>query len=120
MNMGKRKTEGDRRWSPEKNKAVKKLFYGDLMDRKSKALCFRFGEKFHHLHQFPEQQFRLMVLADDEVGNSEGEIIALLEVDEGEELNIEYRAMGLFGVTNEVVSEIKTMKLAGKLRECHC
>lgn len=64
------------------------------MDRKSRGLCFRCGEKFHPLHRCAERQLQLIVLGDHEMVNEHGEIIALeVENDEGR-ADVECNSMG--------------------------
>lgn len=42
--------EVDQRGSFERNKGIRYLSYGELMDSKTKGLCLRCGDKFHPLH----------------------------------------------------------------------
>lgn len=42
------------------------------MERKSKGLCFRCGEKYHPMHQCMSRTLRVLVLGDDEVEEGNG------------------------------------------------
>lgn len=76
--------DGERHGSSgERNRGVKHLPYTELMDRKTKGLCFRCGERYTPLHQCAEV-LRLIILGDDEVLNQGGKVIAM-ELQEGEE-----------------------------------
>lgn len=61
----------------ERNRGLKHLPYAELMEQRSKGLCFRCGEKYHPLYQCIEKQLRLEILGDDETINEEDEVIAI-------------------------------------------
>ncbi|KAJ1387664.1 Aspartic peptidase, active site [Sesbania bispinosa] len=106
---------GEKRANVDRSRGLKHLTYQELMDRKSKGLCFHCGDKFHPLHQCPERQLRLLVLGDDESVNEEGEIVAIEMDAAGEEEVIECKTMGLCGLNHDLLDEVKTMRLKGKL-----
>lgn len=85
------------------------------MDRKSKGLCFCYGERFHPLHQCPERALKLIKMGDDNEGE-QGEVLAL-EVEQGTEgEGLECKLMGLLGAVGPEMTTLKTMKLEGKLQ----
>lgn len=73
----------DRRGNHDKNRGIRHLTNGELMDRNVKGLCFCCGDKFHPLQQCYERQMRLIVLGDQETVNKQGEVVALELEDDG-------------------------------------
>lgn len=73
--LASKRTEGDRRTGFEKNRGVRHLSYSELLERRSKWLCFCCGEKVSPAHRC-SGQLRLIVLGDDEVVDERGEIVA--------------------------------------------
>jgi hypothetical protein len=111
-----------RRNGGDRSRGLKHLPYAELMERRSKGLCFRCGDKYHPLHQCAEKQLRLVILGDDEIINEAGEIIAIeVREDEEEEEVLDCNSMGLFGITESKTKMSNnpptTLRLKGSLNE---
>lgn len=109
-----RHSDGDRRGNFERNKGVRHLSYGELMERKAKGLCFRCSDKFHPLHRC-SGQLRLIELSDNEMVNKQGEIVALEVEDIEEEGALECKSMGVLGVNDAHYKGVKTMRFWGSI-----
>ncbi|KAJ9547085.1 hypothetical protein OSB04_019628 [Centaurea solstitialis] len=68
-----------------RNRGVRSLSRTEWEDRRKKGLCFRCGQAYGPTHKCPEGKLRVLLLADDEPGDDEGEIRAMdmLEDDSG-------------------------------------
>ncbi|XP_020229308.1 uncharacterized protein LOC109810295 [Cajanus cajan] len=106
---------GERRGWLEKSHGLCQLPYLELLERRSKGLCFRCGDKFHALHQCPEKQLCLLVLDKNETLNADEEIVALAMTDSEEEPEPECKSMGLLGMEEGESLHSKTMRMAGSL-----
>ncbi|KAJ9564989.1 hypothetical protein OSB04_000955 [Centaurea solstitialis] len=102
----------------EKNRGVKHLPYAELMDRKTKGLCFRCGERYHPLHQCADRQLRMVILGDDEQLNEAGEVIAIeIREREEEEEKLECNSIGLFAWTEQrVTKNSNTIRVQGTIK----
>ncbi|CAI8616356.1 unnamed protein product [Vicia faba] len=107
-----------------RSKGVYHIPYSELMERKAKGLCFRWGEKFLPLHQCAGKQLRLVISSDDEICNNKGEVLAI-EAKEGDE-GMECNSMMLFGLEGEAEITILSLipyiwrSMAGKSMENQC
>lgn len=77
-NVGpQRRVDNDRRYMWDKACSVNHLSYQELLDRKAKGLCFRWGDKFHPLHQCPNRSLWVMLLEEDEPQDESGGLLAI-------------------------------------------
>ncbi|XP_027936242.1 uncharacterized protein LOC114191269 [Vigna unguiculata] len=112
------RVSADRTPTTDRNRGTKHLPYSELMNRKAQGLCFRCGEKYHPLHQCAERQLRLVVLADDETINEEGEVIAIELREEEVDRTLECGSMGLFAeveISCGGRNRPSTLRLEGRL-----
>ncbi|CAJ2640536.1 unnamed protein product [Trifolium pratense] len=107
-NDGERRTGGSDRWRGMRSEEAE--------ERRAKGLCFKWGGKWHPtLHKCPERSMRVLLLAEGETMNDDGEIVAM-EVEnseEEEEIEAECKLIGVLGK----MGEYNTMKLEGKLKD---
>lgn len=62
------KSDAGRAVNSDRSRGVRHLSYSEVMERKSKGLCFRYGEKYHPMHhQCALRKLRVLVLGDDEM-----------------------------------------------------
>jgi hypothetical protein len=81
------------------SRGVRHIPFSEVQDRRSKGLCFRCNERWNSLHQCATKQLRLIILADDEGVNEDGEVVVLEAInDEEREIeDLECKVIGLFG-----------------------
>lgn len=89
----------------EKARGVKHLLYNELMERKSRGLCFRCGEQYHPLHQCVARSLWVLILGDDEAPETmvgEEQEGATMEIEQGNEnKGLQCRLIGLMGFSFE-------------------
>lgn len=87
--------------------------YAELMERKSKGLCFRYGEKYSPLHRCADPQLRLLVLGEDKRIDEEGVVFAVETEETQEEQLMECKLVSLCGILGEEEGRLgpRTMKL---------
>ncbi|XP_071688236.1 uncharacterized protein [Rutidosis leptorrhynchoides] len=90
------------------------LTKSDWEDRRRRGLCFKCGEKFTPQHKCAEGLLHILLLADDEELNNEGEI-RVLESHIVETPNGECQALEFCGLSTDSTSDLKTIKLIGEL-----
>lgn len=95
-----------------RDKGIRHLPYHELMDRKQKGLCYKCGGSFHPLHQCPDRQLIIMVLADDGEEEEEAKVLAI-EVDDVVETEGECSVMHLGSLITDKEWKPQTMKLKG-------
>nr|GEV23979.1 putative nucleotidyltransferase, ribonuclease H [Tanacetum cinerariifolium] len=88
---------------------------GEWEDRRRKALCFSCGQKYSTQHKCLEGTLRILLLAEGEEVDDNGEIRLAKAILDGEEAHGECLALELNGYSTVSSSNLKTIKLAGEL-----
>ncbi|KAK7247608.1 hypothetical protein RIF29_42494 [Crotalaria pallida] len=105
-----------------RNRGAKHLPYQEYLKRREAGRCFRCGGQFGPGHRCPEKSLRITILAEDEMLNEEGEIVALQVHGEGEledfdspDMSCQMLNLSLFSAGG--LTQPKTMKLYGLLHD---
>lgn len=103
----------------EKARRVKHLSYNELLERKSRGLCFCCGERYHH--QCAVRTLRVLILRDDKVpNNNEGDErgVAAMELEQGNEsTGMECNLIELMGFSSEEADSCKTLHMEAFINE---
>ncbi|XP_071739339.1 uncharacterized protein [Rutidosis leptorrhynchoides] len=94
---------------------TKHLSKTDWEDYRRRGLCYRCGQKYTPQHKCVEGQLRVLLLADGEELNDEGEI-RCIEQEEEEIIDGECQALEFCGLSDESSSNLRTIKLMGELQ----
>lgn len=70
--------EYDKQSVSDRARGTKHLSYQELIDRRTKGLCFRCDEKFHPMHQCTECLLKLIIMGDEDEAE-----VRVLEVEDG-------------------------------------
>ncbi|KAI5391241.1 hypothetical protein KIW84_076183 [Lathyrus oleraceus] len=85
---------------------------GVLRVEKQNGLCFKCGGPFHHMHQCPKKQLRVLVVEKDDDDEDETKFLDI-EVDEGdEEEKVEMSVLNLHHIAHKTHH---TMKFQGAI-----
>ncbi|KAJ9548687.1 hypothetical protein OSB04_021230, partial [Centaurea solstitialis] len=85
-------------------------------DRRKRGLCFSCGQKYSPQHKCTEGQLRVILLADGEEMDDDGEIRCGEAVLDDEPADGECNALQLYGLESDTSPTLKTLKLAGEIR----
>lgn len=102
----------------EKGRGVRHLPYIELMERKSRGLCFQCGERYHPLHQCTAKSLSLSILGEGVESSdiAEEDLVAAMEVEQGTgEEKIECRIMGLLGFSTEEFQKCRFLHFEGAI-----
>ncbi|KAJ9550331.1 hypothetical protein OSB04_014376 [Centaurea solstitialis] len=105
--------------SGNRNRGVRSLSRSEWEDRRRKGLCFKCGQQFGPSHKCPEANFRVLLLADDEETDKEGEQLRMDSpeeaINEGEFATGECSILEFMGADAISDPKLQTMKLEGLL-----
>ncbi|MCH83576.1 RNA-directed DNA polymerase (Reverse transcriptase) [Trifolium medium] len=119
-----RPAQSERRRSGARDRGFTHLSYQELMDRKQKGLCFKCGGPFHPMHQCPDKQLSVLVLDEDDRGETEENMIGddggeteenviAVEVDESDEEK--QGEMCILNLNHISYGNNKTVKFQGEM-----
>lgn len=105
-----------------KKRGVRNLPYQKYLRRREAKLCYHYGGPFVLGHKCPDMNLRLIILAEDECINAEGEIIKFeaiqdFEDDAIQDEEVEYQWMDLSMCSVGGLTQPSTMKLEGRIHD---
>nr|KYP32370.1 Retrovirus-related Pol polyprotein from transposon opus [Cajanus cajan] len=106
---------GERRFGGGRDRGVRHLSYGELMERKQKGLCFKCGQNFHPMHQCPERQLKLIIVDEEQLEGGEHEVLAL-EMEEQPPEELTCSLLSSCNVEKRTDFQPKTMKIKGMVK----
>lgn len=107
----------DRKGVPDRSHGVSHISHQEYLDRRSKGLCFKCGDRFTPLHQCPSKSLRLLLLGDDNPGSDSSELEAIVGDDGDEATVMDCSTISLMGVVKFEHPNSNTFRIRGIVGE---